>query len=157
MPMLLPFWPLLIPVCHVQQSEETIMIKAVLQAFSNLFKRVHTIKEEQKLPPAYRGLIEYNEEECIFCDKCEKVCPPKSIVFYQHSDGTKEYRYNPWLCIYCGECVRACPKPDQALWQSEKKPQVAIHTDDVNNEWFAWQKASKKSREEYAALKKSGG
>ncbi|MEA1919244.1 MAG: 4Fe-4S dicluster domain-containing protein [Campylobacterota bacterium] len=132
------------------------MLQALFQAFSNLFKPVHTLKEEQKLPKDYRGLIEFNEEHCIFCDKCEKVCPPKSIVFYQHRDGSKEYQYNPWLCIYCGECVRACPKADEALWQSEKKQESAVAADDVNKQWFVWQEASKRSREEHAALKKRG-
>jgi NADH-quinone oxidoreductase subunit I len=125
------------------------MIKAVIQAFVNLFKPVHTLKAETPLPPDYRGLIEFNEQECIFCDKCEKVCPPKAIVFYQHSDGRKEYKYNPWLCIYCGECVRSCPKPELALWQSDKKPQIALNSDDVNNTWFTWQDASRRSRETY--------
>jgi len=45
--------------------------------------------------------------------------------------------YNPFLCIYCGECVRACPKPDEALWQSEEKPQIGVKEDKVNDDWFA--------------------
>ena len=135
------------------------MIKAMMQAFANLFKPVHTLKypfeEDVVLPKDYRGLIEYNADECIFCDKCEKACPPKSIVFYQNPDGTKEYKYNAWLCIYCGECVRTCPKPDEALWQSEKKALSATKEDDVNNVWFVWQREAAKSREEYATKKKA--
>ncbi len=135
------------------------MIKAMMQAFTNLFKPVHTVKypfeEDVVLPKDYRGLIEYSEDDCIFCDKCEKACPPKSIVFYQHPDGSKEYKYNAWLCIYCGECVRACPKPGEALWQSEKKPLSATKEQDVNNEWFVWQRAAAESRENHAAMKKA--
>lgn len=135
------------------------MLKAMMQAFTNLFKPVHTVKypfeEDVVLPKDYRGLIEYNEEECIFCDKCEKACPPRSIVFYQHSDGSKEYKYNAWLCIYCGECVRACPKPEEALWQSEKKPLSATKEENVNNEWFVWQREAAQSRETYATAKKA--
>jgi formate hydrogenlyase subunit 6/NADH:ubiquinone oxidoreductase subunit I len=135
------------------------MFKAVLQAFMNLFKPVHTLKypleEDIVLPKAYRGLIEYSEDDCIFCDQCEKACPPKAIVFYQHEDGSKEYRYNPYLCIYCGECVRACPKPEEALWQSEKKQPVATGNDEVNSGWFIWQSQAAESREHYAGMKKS--
>lgn len=135
------------------------MFKALIQAFTNLFRPVHTVKypfeEDVVLPKDYRGLIEYNAEHCIFCDKCENACPPKSIVFFQHEDGTKEYKYNPYLCIYCGECVRACPKADEALWQSEKKQLSATREDDVNNSWFVWQKEAAQSRESYAALKKA--
>ena len=135
------------------------MFKALIQAFTNLFRPVHTVKypfeEDVVLPKDYRGLIEYNAEHCIFCDKCENACPPKSIVFFQHEDGTKEYKYNPYLCIYCGECVRACPKADEALWQSEKKQLSATREDDVNNSWFVWQKEAAQSRESYAAMKKA--
>jgi NADH-quinone oxidoreductase subunit I len=83
------------------------------------------------------------------------VCPPGAILFYQHEDGSKTYRYNPWLCIYCGECVRACPKPEEALTQSEKKQSSAVSEDEVNTEWFAYEAACLQSREAYAAAKKS--
>jgi len=135
------------------------MIQAMMQAFINLFSPVHTVKypfeEDVVLPKDYRGLIEFDADECIYCDKCEKACPPESIIFYQHPDSTKEYRYNAWLCIYCGECVRACPKPGEALWQSEEKPLSATKEEDVNNEWFVWQRAAAESRESYAAMKKA--
>ena len=131
------------------------MLKSLLTAFTNLFKAPHTIKQEVVVPKDYRGLIEYNNEECIFCDSCEKACPPKAIVFSQHEDGSKEYKYNPYLCIYCGECVRACPKAQEALWQSEKKQSSATKKDDVNNQWFSWQEQAAQSRVNYAAIKKA--
>jgi len=125
------------------------------KAFTNLFKKPQTHKyplQEIEKPKDYRGLIEYSEEDCIYCLKCEKACPPGAILFVptdNPSDNEKnkkdlKYEYNPWLCIYCGECVRACPKPDEALWQSEKKPQIATKEDRVNDGWF-----------EMEALKKS--
>ncbi len=135
------------------------MFKALLQAFTNLFKPVHTLKypleEDIVLPKEYRGLIEFSADDCIYCDQCEKACPPKAIVFSQHEDGSKEYRYNSYLCIYCGECVRACPKPGEALWQSEKKQPCATKADDVNNDWFVWQREAAESRARYAEMKKS--
>lgn len=134
------------------------MFKSMLEAFLNLFRPIRTHQypaEEIVLPSGYRGLIEYGIDECIFCDKCEKVCPPGAILFYQNEDGTKTYRYNPWLCIYCGECVRACPKPEEALWQSETKQQSALKEDGANDGWFVWEASCKESREAYAAAKKS--
>ena len=134
------------------------MLNSILQAFLNLFRPIRTVKypaEEIVLPSGYRGLIEHDHEACIYCDKCEKVCPPGAILFYQHEDGTKTYRYNPWLCIYCGECVRACPKPEEALWQSEKKQSSAVSEDEVNTQWFIYEDACKQSRETYALAKKS--
>lgn len=132
------------------------MLQSICEAFKNLFKPVHTLDypaQGSELPKGYRGVIEYDAKACIYCDKCEKVCPPGAILFYQHEAGDKEYRYNPWLCIYCGECVRACPKPEEALWQSETKPQAAVKEDEANEGWFVWEAACKKSREDYAAVK----
>jgi ech hydrogenase subunit F len=134
------------------------MLRGMFQALLNIFRPIHTLPypaQPAPLPEAYRGLIEYNAQSCIFCDKCEKACPPKSIRFFQHEDGSKEYRYNPWLCIYCGECVRACPKPEEALWQSETKSRPAVKDDAVNEGWFAWEAACAQSREAYAAAKKA--
>ncbi len=134
------------------------MYKSMFEAFKNLFKPIHTVNypgQDIVLPKEYRGLIEFDKESCIYCDKCEKVCPPGAILFYQNDDGSKEYRYNPWVCIYCGECVRACPKPQEALWQSETKPLCAVKPDRANSGWFEWETACKKSREDYAAAKKA--
>lgn len=123
------------------------MFKSIKQALQNLFKKPQTVDYPLtpiEKPKGYRGLIEYCEEECIYCLKCEKACPPGAILFIpldNPSDNEKnkkglKYEYNQHLCIYCGECVRECPKPNEALWQSEKKPSVALREDNVNEKWF---------------------
>jgi NADH-quinone oxidoreductase subunit I len=94
----------------------------LIESIKNLFSKPATVKypSEPSPPPlGYRGLIIYRKELCIFCTRCEMVCPPGAIRFTRKEDGTKEFHYNPYLCIYCGECVRACPKPG-CLTQSEK-------------------------------------
>lgn len=134
------------------------MFKAIFNAFANLFRSPLTLRypaETIPPPPGHRGLIRHNDEACIFCDKCENVCPPGAILFFQHEDGSKTYRYNPWQCIYCGECVRACPKPEEALWQSEEKPECAVSDDRANAGWFEWEQSCQESRENYAAAKKA--
>ncbi|QOY53831.1 4Fe-4S dicluster domain-containing protein [Candidatus Sulfurimonas marisnigri] len=134
------------------------MFTSSLNALKNLFKKPQTIdypvtkiqKDEN-----YRGLIEYGEKDCIYCLKCEKVCPPGAILFVpieNHSQNEKnkkglKYYYNPHLCIYCTECVRACPKPDEALWQTNKKPPIGIKSDRVNDEWFELEKLKKGTNE----------
>ena len=124
------------------------------KAFANLFKKPQTLQYPAKViekPKDYRGLIEYNEEDCIYCLKCEKACPPGAILFVptdnpsQNEKNKKslEYNYNPWLCIYCGECVRACPKPDEALTHSENKPKIATKEDRVNDMWYEMERLKK--------------
>lgn len=131
-------------------------MRELLRAFLNLFKKPQTVAYPAapiERPKEYRGLIEYGEEHCIYCLKCEKACPPGAILFVPTdtppSDNPKnkksqKYEYNPWLCIYCGECVRACPKPNEALWQSEKKPSVAVAEDRVNERWFTLEESKKR-------------
>ena len=72
------------------------MLNAMMTALTNLFKPLHTLNypaEPITHPENYRGLIEYGLEHCIFCDKCEKVCPPGAILFSHHLDGTKTYSH----------------------------------------------------------------
>lgn len=132
------------------------MIRAMKNAFSNLCKPPYTHgypAQPIPKPKGYRGLIGYSEAHCIFCDKCEKACPPGAILFTQDEDGSKHYHYNPHLCIYCGDCVRACPKTGEALWQSETKAMPAVKEDAVNEGWDALEVNAKESREQYKVLK----
>lgn len=130
------------------------MFTSLFKAFANLFKKPQTLDYPVTPIPKdkeYRGLIEYGEESCIYCLKCEKACPPGAILFVKTDNPSQneknkkgqEYNYNPYLCIYCGECVRACPKPEEALWQSNKKPDIAVKADDVNTKWFELEKRHK--------------
>lgn len=123
------------------------MKSSIIQAFKNLLSKPITIDYPASpiiKPFGYRGLIKYEETECIYCLKCEKACPPEAILFVKTDNPSSneknkkglEYLYNPYLCIYCQECVRACPKPSLALWQSEEKPLSGIMEDKVNEKWF---------------------
>lgn len=137
------------------------MISALKQAWTNLLKKPSTIKypfEKTYTPPNIRGLIKYNEEKCIFCLKCESVCPPKAIIFETSiEDGKQTYNYNPYLCIYCHECVRACPEPgkDGALWQDSDQARPGTKEDNVNQGWRELQESAAKNREEWKKIKKS--
>ncbi len=137
------------------------MTSALIQSFKNLFKKPATIPypfAPTYKPKDFRGLIKYNEEKCIFCLKCESVCPPQSIIFDQSiDDGKYKYHYNPYLCIYCGECVRACPEPghDGALWQDEEAAKVVANkVSQVNDDWFALEKRAESNKERWKEVKK---
>ena len=131
------------------------MFASINKAFKNLFKKPQTI--DYPLTPIkknkkHRGLIKYSEPHCIYCLKCEKACPPGAILFISVEDPPKneknkkglKYHYNPHLCIYCTECVRACPVAEEALWQSNIKPQVAVKEEMVNSNWFALEEIKRK-------------
>ncbi|MEF3191936.1 MAG: 4Fe-4S binding protein [Campylobacterales bacterium] len=133
------------------------MIASLFKAFTNLFKKPATIPypaAPTPIAPDTRGLIAYDESKCIFCLRCEEVCPPGAIVFTWNLDGTKKYHYNPYLCIYCAECVRACPDTATALSQV---PTLAPPTVDksVNDAWFALEKEREESIAAYKAAKEA--
>jgi NADH-quinone oxidoreductase subunit I len=154
------------------------MLKMVIESLKNLVSEPETIKypfEPSPEPPGYRGVIEYNEELCIFCDKCENICPPGAIKFVvvDYETGKKEYNYNPYLCIYCGACVRECPKAEEGcLVQREyrtpplgekvpKGERLGYFINRIDNpkevekKWREIEELSRKSREEYKAYRKA--
>jgi len=57
-------------------------------------------------PASYYALIrvKVNEEKCIECGKCRRVCPMNVDML----DNSRR-RLNGTECILCNECVKACP------------------------------------------------
>lgn len=49
-----------------------------------------------------------DENECVGCGKCEKVCPVEAIETTE-ALGKKKCRVIPERCIGCGVCVKHCP------------------------------------------------
>jgi NADH-quinone oxidoreductase subunit I len=125
-----------------------------IESLKNLFKKPATVKypfEPSPTPPNYRGLIVYKKELCIFCTKCEMVCPPGAIRFTYNEDGSKEYHYNPYLCIYCGECVRACPKPGCLIQVEETAPSA---TEEELPNWDDLERKADESKKRWLQARK---
>lgn len=49
--------------------------------------------------------ITINEDNCISCGKCQKVCPTSSIITLE----SKKRRNNKSECLVCGKCIDVCP------------------------------------------------
>jgi NADH-quinone oxidoreductase subunit I len=110
----------------------------VQQAFSGLYQigrgldtvAMHSWREpttEQypdktpNLPPHFRGRLaltvnpETNENLCISCRQCERVCPDKCIeITAQKSTETNklellDFKIDHGLCMFCGLCTEVCP------------------------------------------------
>jgi len=134
------------------------MFKALLNALKNLFSAPATLNYPFVSSPKHegaRGLILFDEPKCVWCLKCEEVCPPGAIRFTQDRESYEyTYHYNPYLCIYCAECVRACPDKAQALSQCSE---LSRPTSDpfMNDVWFALEKEAEDSKEAVKELKKA--
>ena len=138
-------------------------------SFKNLFSPPATLKEGAEVPKNYRGLIEYREETCIYCKKCEMVCPSGAIIFTYPEEGDAgiqnppglapvgskklKFHYNPYLCIYCGECVRACPK-EGTLIQKNVIPEPATAEAQPNEKWFEIEKEAVETKEKWLKARK---
>ncbi|MFA7109114.1 MAG: 4Fe-4S binding protein [Sphaerochaetaceae bacterium] len=63
-----------------------------------------TILSLTSRPSFYR--MEINENDCISCGKCQKVCPTNSIITLEN----KKRQNVKNECLLCGRCVDVCPK-----------------------------------------------
>ena len=57
--------------------------------------------------PLRLPLPEINNEKCIRCAICEKVCPSEAVEI--HKAGTYLTKIKEFLCNCCGICSAACP------------------------------------------------
>ncbi|QEZ88294.1 NADH-quinone oxidoreductase subunit NuoI [Aliarcobacter cibarius] len=89
--------------------------------FKNESATVHYPKEKLPLSPRYRAvhkllrLLESENERCIGCGLCEKICISKCIKMDTRIDENSrkevlEYTINMGRCIFCGYCAEVCPE-----------------------------------------------
>ena len=58
------------------------------------------------LPPAFRGRIAYDKNNCTGCRQCLNVCPAQAIEFLADEKKIKIYVSR---CCFCAQCVDVCP------------------------------------------------
>ncbi len=73
------------------------------------------------LAPHFRGRLaltvnpETNENLCISCRQCERVCPDKCIEITAHKSPETnkleliDFKIDHGLCMFCGLCTEVCP------------------------------------------------
>lgn len=100
------------------------IVKGLNVTLKNMFKPRFTLEypEVKFDPPAsYRGrpvlvLEENNEERCVACGLCSRVCPALAIeVQAAETEREKErfperFEINMLRCIFCGFCEEVCPE-----------------------------------------------
>ncbi|PKM51441.1 MAG: (Fe-S)-binding protein [Firmicutes bacterium HGW-Firmicutes-7] len=84
------------------------------------FGNLHPVETTNYIP-------KINNEVCINCGKCEKICPIEAIG---QNDAGELPIINKDICLGCGVCVRACPKKAMFLERRDKKiitPANSVH------------------------------
>ncbi|MBT9775648.1 4Fe-4S dicluster domain-containing protein [Clostridium sp. MCC353] len=51
----------------------------------------------------YKAIV--NQDECVACGACVKVCPRKAISIYKGIFAAVDFA----ACVGCGLCVGTCP------------------------------------------------
>ncbi len=109
----------------IKRSLKPELLKGLSLVFKEMVRfEIHTVQyPAEKLPvsPRYRAVhellrfIESENERCIGCGLCEKICISNCIRMdtYQDENGRKaikEYSINLGRCIFCGYCAEVCPE-----------------------------------------------
>ncbi len=111
--------------------------------FKNMIRPKFTMEyPEVKFIPggSYRGrpvlaLEENNEERCVACGLCSRVCPALAIEVQAGETEREKERYpekfeiNMLRCIFCGFCEEVCP--EEAILMSKDYELVFTHRDDA--------------------------
>ena len=60
----------------------------------------------------FRGALKFDQNKCIGCKICTKVCPSNAIEIVRVSETEKVFQAYVRMdsCIFCGQCVDSCPK-----------------------------------------------
>lgn len=96
-------------------------LKVALGAFFAPNVTIQYPLETAPISPRYRAihklqrLLESDNERCIGCGLCEKICTSNCIriITDRGNDGRKkilDYSINFGRCIYCGLCAEVCPE-----------------------------------------------
>jgi formate hydrogenlyase subunit 6/NADH:ubiquinone oxidoreductase subunit I len=101
----------------------------LFEVLKNLFRKPATRlypKEKVQLPKGFRGKHIVKIDKCIFCKRCENVCPTEAIKVDRER---RIVTINFAECIFCGECIKACPKnaikqTGEMLLASEEKQRL---------------------------------
>jgi len=62
-------------------------------------------------PPAYRGQGEFDEDECVACGGCARICPSNAIDVTDlpdHDPPIRRIVRHDDRCVFCGQCEAQC-------------------------------------------------
>jgi len=69
--------------------------------------------------PSFRGTLDINVDECIFCGTCAKKCPSQCI---EVDVKGRVWTCDTFACVYCSNCVEACPTQCMTMAPATKPP-----------------------------------
>jgi len=87
-------------------------VREIKEALVSLFTPAYTSRypEEPHIPfEKFRGKPLVDDTNCVGCETCANVCPPKAItVIDDKQKGIRTIRRDYGKCIFCGQCQEHC-------------------------------------------------
>jgi len=91
------------------------LIKGLAVTLKYVFRPAVTLQyptEKRPMHDRFRGLVGLNQEKCIVCLQCMKICPTACLTIAARPDDKRKletFKYNMELCCFCGLCQQVCP------------------------------------------------
>ena len=113
-------------------------VKGMQVTWKNLRRPETTVqypREECVIPKGYRGFHTLDQEACILCFQCAKICPVECI---EMEADRVEKKFLSWKqfsidynkCLFCDLCVEVCPKDCIHMDRRSSTARYAMVTDD---------------------------
>jgi hydrogenase-4 component H len=87
-------------------------LRELKEAVFSLITPAYTTKypDEEHIPfEKFRGKPVVDNENCVGCETCANVCPPKAITFSDDPEHkTRTIKRDYGKCIFCGQCQEHC-------------------------------------------------
>ena len=80
---------------------------------------------------SYGAQLSYNEEKCIMCKKCEKVCEAGVHVFENNI-----HKVNFSKCVLCKKCVEVCPVNALSIYGREMSVDEILDEAEKDKDFF---------------------
>jgi len=91
--------------------------------------------EPVKVPPKFRGKIEFDPRKCTGCGGCANVCPPRCIVIEDLGEVSRIV-FHLDRCIQCARCYEVCP--ENAVWSTDQFETATPDKADLNSDMNIW-------------------
>jgi NADH-quinone oxidoreductase subunit I len=127
-------------ITYVRNIVDTVRttVKGMQVTWKNLRRPETTVqypKEECVIPKGYRGFHTLDQEACILCFQCSKICPVECI---EMEADRVEKKFLAWKqfsidynkCLFCDLCVEVCPKDCIHMDRRSSTARYAMVTDD---------------------------
>ncbi|MHB8125161.1 MAG: NADH-quinone oxidoreductase subunit NuoB [Desulfitobacteriaceae bacterium] len=92
------------------------MLKLFLKSLQTGIVTTDYPKKRAVPPPGFRGLPEWQEQNCDKCGQCAEVCPTKAIKLH-NEESDSYWSIDAKKCIFCGYCTDICAR---AIVQGEQ-------------------------------------